>query len=560
MTDAELVAWATQVADNMHREYAAREKALDECRRYASPLWEKGGTMPVAPANVQLVPQQDSYAAQCAWRAAQYLFANTVGLGQMFFRFDTDDELRRELGPESEDMKAVKSKTLGVIRELSDTNFFPVYAGALNDMAIAGRAVMYVEFNTKTKRLEFSSYQIGRDCYLSTNSRGRPDQFARKFVLTAKQAIERYGNKVSPRVLEQAETEQGAASESEYLWLVYPRAVYRHEILQKSETLPVVPQDKKAFGAILVDTSNKHLVEVSGYDVFPFPSCPWAESSRSVYSWSPTEMSLPDIKYLAKLKFQLGEALEKTVNPAMIIPYSWDGFDRGAGAFNYVEANGSVRDSYSIVEPPPQLPDIRDQQQRSMMNIRANYLLDAFETFDEMTKTMSATEARGRTGQSVRAIASIALAVHNDLLSPLLQRCLDLLLDNGVLAPLPEQVSRERVRVKYVSVLWSMILDAETNKIGDFFTRVVQLQEVRASFGPMFDAYFDIDAALAHLGDFYALPEDIIRTKKARLAKQAEIEEQVKASQKEEERLAMMEKMDPQRQSAPGSYAARRGF
>jgi len=74
------------------------------------------------------------------------------------------------------------------------------------------------------------------------------------------------------------------------------------------------------------------------------------------------------------------------------------------------------------------------------------------------------------------------------------------------------------------------------------------------------DAYFDIDAALAHLGDFYALPEDIIRTKKARLAKQAEIEEQVKASQKEEERLAMMEKMDPQRQSAPGSYAARRGF
>ncbi|MBQ9759253.1 MAG: hypothetical protein IJW12_05735 [Opitutales bacterium] len=558
MTDAELATWASAVYDSMNAEYSARENALDECRRYASQVWELGGKMPVSQANVQYVPQQDSYPAQCAWRAAQYLFANTVGLGQMFFRFDTDDVLRRELGTESDDIKALKSNTLGLIRELSDTNFSPVLASALNDMTKVGRSVMYAEFNTQTKRLEFSSFQIGRDCLLSRNSRGRPDQFARKFVLTAKQAVERYPGKVSPRVAEQVNDEKGAATESDYLWLVYPRVCYGHSVSDGSD--PVVPSENKKWGSVVVDISNKHIVEISGFDNFPFASCPWPGTNSSVYAAGPTEMSLSDIKYLAKLKFQLGEALEKTVNPAMIIPYSWDGFDRGAGAFNYVEGNGTVRDSFAVVEPPPQLPDIRDQQQRSMMNIRANFLLDAFETFDEMTKTMSATEARGRTGQSVRAIASVALSIHNDLLSPLLQRCLDLLLENKVLPPLPESISRERVRVKYVSVLWSMILDAETNKLGDFFGRVVQLQEVRAAFGPMFDAYFDIDAALAHLGDFYAIPEDIIRTKKARMAKQKEIEDQVAASQKQEEKLAMMSKMNPQQASAPGSYAARQGL
>lgn len=561
MENAALVDWVSGIADSMRGGFSSRRATLEQCRRYGYQLWNKGGGVSAGSSNVKLVPQQDSFPAQCAWRGAMYLHANTIGLGQKFFCFDVDEETRSVFGKESSEVRGVKSVTLPFMRSLGSTNLAMALLSAFTDMFVLGTGIVYSEFNTKLKRLEFHTFQVSDDCLLSSNSAGTPDQFAQRFRLTAKQAAERWPGKVSDRVSEQCSSENTISEESDYLWLVYPRACYNHPVETVSEACPVVASDKKPWGSVVVDLTNRHVVSVSGYDAFPFAVCRWGVSGSSVYGWSPVEMSLPDIKYLAKLKFQLGEAIEKQVSPPMIIPYSWDGFDRGAGAYNYVEATGSIRDAFGVVDPPAQLPDIRDQQERSMMNIRANFLLDAFETFDEMTKTMSATEARGRVGQSVRAIAPVALNVHNDLLSPLFQRCLDLLIEHKALGvELPAAIRRNRVCVKYVSVLWAMVLDAETNKIAEFFARVLEFQQARNAFGPLFDAYFDLDAVFAHLGDFYSLPEDIIRSASARARETERIKAEAKAAIEQDEQTALLSKMNPQERSAPGSFAERRGF
>lgn len=552
---------AQEIAEGMRSGIASRSFALEQCRRYGFQVRERSDGA-ASSEKKSYVPQQDSFPAQCAWRAAMYLHANTVGVGQMFFRFDVDDMLRAELGKESAELKAVRGLSLPVYRELWDTNFYTAVYSALHDMSVLGVGVAYVEFDKTRKRLAFSTYRVDSEsCWLYGDGFGEADQFGRKFRLSAKQAFAKWGDKVHARVKEQVSGGTTSAEETEYLWLVFPRRAYGLASEVPSAGRPAVASNRKAWASVVVDTTNKHIVEESGYDRFPFAVCPWGQDGNGVYGWGPTEMSLPDIKYLAKLKFQLGRAIEKTVNPAMIIPFSWDGFETSPGSYNYVEANGSVRDAFGVVEPPAQLPDIREQQQRTMLNIRSNFLLDAFETFDEMTKTMSATEARGRVGQSVRAIAPVALNVHNRLLSPLLQRSMDLLAAHGVLsAELPAAVSRNRIRVKYVSVLSSMVLEAETNKVSDFFARVLEMQQTRAAFGPMFDAYFDLDAVFSHFADFFAIPEDIVRSASARAEEMARLTEEAQAQAEQERETAVLSKINPQERSSEGSYAARKGY
>lgn len=551
-----------ELANSMRASFASREPAINECRRYGYPLWSP--TPKTGEAGTTFIPHKDSTPACYAWRAAMFLYSNTVGIGQTFFRIDTDDKLREELRPDSSEMKKVTGITLPLMREFADTNMTKVFSMAFHDMTVLGTAVGTVDFNKDLMRLEFTSFQIGNGCYMLTNSSGRADHFCRYYTLTARQLFDLYGNgkgNLAPDVLQKLENASTANDPIEMCWVVYPRLNYGVDCLSKSKENPKVAKEKKRWASVVVDVTHKVLCSVGGYDQFPFAVCPWIPVPGSAYGIGPTEMSLRDIKRLVRLSFLHEEALEKQVNPPLIIPYGWEDFDRSPGAYNYIEANGQVRDAYAVLEPPPQLPDIRDQQQRAMMNIRANCLLDAFETFDEMTKTMSAMEAKARLGQGVRAIASIATNIHTEFLSPLIQRSLDLLIENGVLqVELPPTVERERLRVKYVSVLSSMILDAETGKIRDFFTETANLQQTRAAFGAEFDAYFDIDRAISHLADFYAIPQDIVRTKADKERELKRLREEVSAAQEQEQETAMLSKMNPQARSAPGSFAARKGY
>ena len=548
------------VADDLREEAACREAAWQQCRRYGFQIWDPSSSTP-PDSNTRYVPQQDSLPAQCAWRAAMYLHANTVGVGQTFFRLDVDDATRMGLGPESAELKQLRDLTLPLMREMSTTNFSSVLMSAFNDKTVLGTCVGYVEFNEMTRSLEYSSYQVGKECYLSSNSRGKPDTFSRTFTLTVKQAVERYGDRVGPEVLKLASKPETLKEKIEYVWIVYPRKVFGEKVSKPTDKMPVVPACEKPWGHLILDRRNKVAVDVGGYDSFPFASSVWGRLPNSVYGWGPIEMSLSDVKYLGRLKFKHAEAIDRQVDPAVIVPYSWDGFDSSPGARNYIEGNGVVRDMFVQLEPPRVVSDITPQQQQCLQNIRNNCLLDAFETFDAYTKTMTATEARGRVGQSVRAIAPIVHAIHTDFLSVLIKRSLDLLIENGVLGTgLPEGIRRENVEIKYVSVLASMVLDGETNKLRDFFANCLEFANSRQAMGDMFDVYFDVDKVFEHMADFFSIPQDVIRTKTERQKKRKELEESMMAAQQQQQEEKILSGLDPQARSAPGSFAERSGF
>lgn len=552
-----------ELVASMDAAATSRKEAWRQCRRYGFQVWDRQSGSGYTTANTVFMPQQNSIAAQCAWRAAAYLHANTIGIGQTFFRLDVDDELRRALGGvEASEVRELRDRTLPLMRELSGTNFSSRVLGGLHVGCVLGTAVGYVEFNEKTRRLEFSYFQVGNGCFLLSNSRGRPDTFCRKFSLSPRQAVERYGEAVGPQVLEMLQRTEATSQQVEYVWLVYPRCELGEQVLKSSKDYPVVPSTKKAFGHVVIDTMHKRVVEVSGYDSFPFGVFKWGDLQDSVYGWSPIEMSLPDIKRLGKLHYNLTELLDRQVDPAMIVPFSWDNFSTAPGSKNYVDGTGVIRDAYSIISPPGATPEqsIRYEIEQIVQRIRNNCFLDAFETFDADSQTMSATEARGRVAQTTRAIAAIAEQVHTDYLGVLIQRSLDLLIEHGVMEKLPEAIDRKRVQVKYVSVLSSMVLDSENNKLRNYFTNVLEMMNARAQMGPHFDVYFNVGKIFEHMSDFHSVPQDILWTESERAEKQAALIEQQQAAMEQEQQNAMMQGVDLQRRSEPGSVASQMGM
>lgn len=551
---------ANRIAEMMKSGFAAREQSLRRCARFGYPVWDKssyGGYGKAADSTV-LVPPQESLIAAYAWRAASSIYSSTVGVGQTFFRFEMDGATSEE----SFDARQAAGATLPLMRLLFETNFAAEYQAALLDMVVVGNGIMYADFNPERRRIEFQSFSLLDGCYFWSTASGRPDQFCRYFTLSVKQAVQKYGEACGPRVMELYRN--GSFDEKlTFFWLIYPRALYGEKVAKRKpgDDRPI-PAKEMPYGSVVCLENERLVVEQSGYERFPIAVGLWGRVSGSIYGWSPIEMAMPDIEYLMRLKFRLMQCIERQSDPALIIPFSWDGFSADAGTYNFIEAtSGPVKDQYGLVAPQTQLPDIRDQQQRCEQSIARCFLLDQFEALNEYSKTMSATEAQGRIGQSVRAVAPMAHSVHEELLGVVLQRVLDIAIREKLL---PEQVisglDADRIRIKYVSVLNNMVLESEASKMTNYFQSVLQYEQTKAAGGTEFEARYDSDAVVHYLTDFYNVPSGIVRTASEQDKRRQELAEQQQQAQQQALEAEVLSKANPQQPSAQGSFAQQRGF
>lgn len=540
--------------------FSSREQSLRRCARFGYPVWDRAnyGGYGKASDTTVLVPPQESLIAAYAWRAASSIYSSTVGVGQTFFRFELDGAVNEE----SFEARQAAGVSLPLMRLLFATNFAAAYQAALLDMTVVGNGIMYAEFNPERRRIEFQSFPLLDGCYFWSTATGRPDQFCRYFTLTVKQAWQKYGPACGSRV-EDLYRNGSYDERLTFFWLIYPREVYGEKVAKrKTGDERAVPAAEMPFGSVVCLQTERRVVEESGYERFPIAVGLWGRVSGSIYGWSPIEMAMPDIEYLMRLKFRLMQAIDRQSDPALIIPFSWDGFSAESGTYNFIEGtSGPVKDQYGLVAPLTQLPDIREQQERCEQAIARCFLLDQFEALNEYSKTMSATEAQGRIGQSVRAVAPMAHSVHEELLGVVLQRVLDIALREKLL---PDDVlsglDAERMRIKYVSVLNNMVLESEATKMTNYFQSVLQYEQTRAAGGAEFDARYDSDAVVHYLSDFYNVPAGIVRSASDRARKREELMESEQAAQQQALEADVLSKANPQQQSAPGSFAQQMGF
>lgn len=541
---------ALQIAEQMKADFSPRESALELCRRYGyqmrkngSPTWQEDKTDSLSP-----VPS--SIPASLAMRLAMYLHANTLGVGNLFFALTAESRDPSHTIPET-DKNKVRNQTQKVMHRLFDTNFSSETNIAFNDLAVIGNNVTRCEFNEETNSFEFKSFPVGDGVYLAENAKGQRDMFCRFFKYDAKQAKQEFGEAAGARVDEVLSGQGGAADSFEYLWLVYPRGVFREEVGDGRGKK--VPDVKKSFGSVIVDVAERRIVRERGYDDFPFAAPTWMRRGGSIYGYSPIEVSISDITDLFEMIYLKKTAAKKQVHPPLVVSSLWEGINTDANEVSFVE--GEVANQFAALPSPTQVPVLDSEIEQRINNIRMNMMLDTFETLGDHKNNMTTAEINGRIGQSVRAIAPIVARLHKEYFSPLIKRVFNIMVDRGEIE-LPSTVSCEMVSIKYVSVLDTLILQGESTKMLEFIGSVMNLIQARGGLGEEFDCYLNMERILAHLSEYFNVPTDVVRESKIVADMLDELKKQRIALQEAQIKAQAIKPIDMQKRAQPGAPLA----
>ena len=196
----------------------------------------------------------------------------------------------------------------------------------------------------------------------------------------------------------------------------------------------------------------------SGYRQFPVMAPRWTVTGEDVYGSScPGVNALPACKMLMQIERRAGQIIDKTTSPTLMIPAELrnqaGGADvRLAGGVMYVSQIGAKAEPVYV---PPweayrQLSEYRAIVER---RIGAMFYADLFAMFAQMDNTMTAREVEERHEEKMLQLGPLLEQVHAELLRPLIERTITIMLNRGLLPPIPESLEGREILPKFISIL-----------------------------------------------------------------------------------------------------------
>jgi len=149
-----------------------------------------------------------------------------------------------------------------------------------------GTGCMFVDELSTEPGLRYRAVHLS-EVYFAENHQGVVDKAYRIFNLTARQAVQRWGEKVSNKVKSamRADKEQ----EFEFLHAVFPR-----ENVDRDR----VDFQGMEWASVYLEFGTKTELEEGGFNVFPYAVSRYEQGLNEVYGRSPAMDSLPAIKTL----------------------------------------------------------------------------------------------------------------------------------------------------------------------------------------------------------------------------------------------------------------------
>ena len=220
-------------------------------------------------------------------------------------RFKEDD-----LENEDEAKEWLESATETMYAAFNKSNFQQEIFELYHDLITFGTAAMFIEEDDEDI-LKFSTRHIN-EMYIAENEKGRIDTVFRKFKISARAAMQKFGN-VSANIATTAKKDP--YEEVEILHAVYPRSDFNPKKQDKSN---------RPFESVYLDTSSGDELSLSGFREFPFVVPRYLKASHEIYGRSPAMTALPDEKMLNEMSKTTIKSAQKQVDPPLLVPD--DGF------------------------------------------------------------------------------------------------------------------------------------------------------------------------------------------------------------------------------------------
>ena len=391
------------------------------------------------------------------------------------------------------------------------SNFQQEIFEAYHDLVCFGTACLYIEEDTDDI-IRFSSRHI-KEIYISEDAKGMVNCIYRRFKITAKAAVEKFGLENLSRSI-QSTYKNAPFDDVELCHVVKPREMYNPKKQDKSN-MP--------FMSAYFEYNEDHIISQGGFREFPYVVPRYLKASNEVWGRSPAMAALPDVKVLNKMvEIQL-KAAAKQVDPPLLVPD--DSFTlpvrMAPGSINFYRAGSRDRiEPLNIGANNPLGLNMEEQRRKA---ISQTFHVDQLLVTEN--RNMTATEVAQRAEEKMRILGPTLGRLQVELLNPTVIRVFNIMFRNNLFKPAPEVLVNQEIDVEYVSPM------ALAQK-GQELSSIIRGLEIFGSIGqvaPVTD-YIDPKGLVKEIIKILGIPAKVIRSD----AQVQEITEQKQAAQQQQ--------------------------
>ena len=275
--------------------------------------------------------------------------------------------------------------------EYNNSNFYSILGEWFRDAGSIGTATLYTEEDVG-RGVAVHIPIHPREVFISEDKYGNVDTVFRKFFLTAKQAVDKFGkDKLSKNIIDNSE--KHPEKKHEFIHAVFPNTDRMFGSLLSIH---------KPIASVYLETAsdrldNEGVVKRSGFDINPYAVWRLRKNSDEIYGYSPAADAMVEIKKSHQLAKTLLSAAQMAVSPPLNIPEHMRGQTRiEPDGLNYFERGG---EKASAIHTGMNYPIAIDREEKIQRIIEDAYRVEFFLVLARAEREMTATEIMERAAE-----------------------------------------------------------------------------------------------------------------------------------------------------------------
>ena len=409
---------------------------------------------------------------------------------------------------------------------------------------VFGTGLMLVDDDIQRSAIKYKSVHLGQ-AYLCEGAEGRIDTIYRCWPWSLRQIEQRWPGKLPEKLRDKLTNSPD--EEVEVAHAVMPRTDYDPGRIG----YPGMP-----WVSVYWLPGEKHPLQESGYESWPYAVLRDNTSPGEVYGRSPAWLVLSSIKVLNAQKKSILQAAQKVVDPPLLAyDDSVSSFNQTPGAINYGALDSAGN---QLVKPLITNADVRigmDMMDKEREIIGSAFMMDVFRVLIENPQ-MTATQTLELLNERAIHMAQLAGRIETEALGPMTERELDILARAGQLPEMPPELAEAQgeYRIEYTSPMRKAMRSSEAIAIARTMEQVAPMAQVDPSVLDVFDMH----AAAREIAEINGMPaktmrdEDAMKAMKEQRASEAEAAQLLEAAPMVSQTAANLAKLQASGGLQPG--------
>ena len=365
-----------------------------------------------------------------------------------------------------------------------------------------GTGCLYIDqlAGRNERGLRYRYVHLG-EVYFMENHQGLVDTALRRFDLTARQALQKFGpDKLPEQIVQQAKDTAKCDTQHWFIHCVQPRS--------DEEGYDPERKDERGFPFTdyYVSITGRKLVQSGGHNTFPYAISRYDVAPGEVYGRSPAMLALPSLKVLNEEKKTVLKQGHRAVDPVLLAHDDGvlDAFSLKPGTLNFGGVNADGRAMVQAL-PVGNLALAKEMMESERAVINDFFLVSLFQILVD-TPQMTATEVLERAREKGALLSPTMGRQQSESLGPMIEREIDVLVMQGLIDPMPEALreAEGEYTIEYDSPL-SRAQKAEEAaglfRTVDWMTTVINITQDPSPLD-----HIDWDKAMPDILDIQAVP------------------------------------------------------